>query len=186
MTTTQILANPFTWGLGLGLLFTVLALYNYVRLKGELGRFRRHLSDKLEIEAETMKKIKGDQETLRRENEGLRIKVNALNELPDRKLQRDLEVYARAEKKMIMQAPGFAPVWETAKGEAHTELMEEESGRSAPRRIFSRLFGGGGTGTQALPGRPEDGKAGSENDIQPINVQTAKPMNSSDHMAEKA
>jgi hypothetical protein len=159
VTTQQILSHPFTWGLALGLLFTVLALYNYVRLKGELGRFRRHLSDKLEIEAETMKKVKGDQEALRRENESLRIKVNALNELPDRKLQRDLEVYARAEKKMLIQVPGFAPAWETAKGEAHTEIMEEESGRSAPRRIFSRLFGGGGSGAgnAALPARSDEG-----------------------------
>ncbi len=159
MNTQQILAHPFTWGLALGLLFTVLTAYNYVRLKGELGRFRRHLSDKLEIEAETMKKVKVDQESLRRENESLRIKVNALNELPDRKLQRDLEVYARAEKKMLIQVPGFAPAWETAKGEAHTEIMEEESGRSAPRRIFSRLFGGSGTGggNAALPARSEEG-----------------------------
>ena len=54
MTTQEILSNPFTWGLALGLLFTFFAAYNYIRLKGELGRFRRHLSDKLEIEAETI------------------------------------------------------------------------------------------------------------------------------------
>jgi hypothetical protein len=145
--------SPFALGFYLGMVFLIISLYNLLRIKSELSRFRRHLSDKLEIEAETMKKIKMEQENFRRENESLRIKVNSLNELPDRKLQRDLEVYARAEKKMLMQVPGFAPAWETAKGEAHTELMEEESGRSAPRRIFSRLFGGGGTTTAALPQR---------------------------------
>jgi hypothetical protein len=156
--TPEIFLHPFALGFYLGLVFVILSLYNYFRLKGELSRFRRHLSDKLEIEAETMKKIKLDQEGLRRENESLRIKVNALNELPDRKLQRDLEVYARAEKKMLIQVPGFAPAWETAKAEAHTELVEEEGGRSAPRRIFSRLFGGGGSGvSSALPQRSEDG-----------------------------
>src|SRR4051812_41617484 len=107
-----------------------------------------------------MKKIKNEQESLRKENESLRIKVNALNELPDRKLQRDLEIYARAEKKMLVQVPGFAPAWETAKAEGHTELMEEENGRSAPRRIFSRLFGGGGShANAALPARAEGGSA---------------------------
>jgi hypothetical protein len=154
--TPDIFNSQFAWGFYLGLFLCFLALYNYFRLKGEMGRFRRHLSDKLEIEAETMKKIKGDQENLRRENESLRIKVNALNELPDRKMSRDLEVYARAEKKMLVQVPGFAPAWETAKSEAHTELVEEETGRSAPRRIFSRLFGGGGA--NALPGRSEESK----------------------------
>lgn len=145
--------HPFALGFYLGCVFLLLSLYQYFRLKGELGRFRRHLSDKLEIEAETMKKIKLEQESLRRENESLRIKVNALNETPDRKLQRDLEIYARAEKRMLLNVPGFAPAWETAKTEAHNELAEEEGGRSAPKRIFQRLFGGSGTTQNALPAR---------------------------------
>jgi predicted phage tail protein len=142
--------HPFALGFYLGCVFLVLALYQYFRLKGELARFRRHLSDKLEIEADTMKKIKAEQEAMRRENESLRIKVNALNEAPDRKIIRDLEIYARAEKRMLLNVPGFAPAWETAKTEAHNELAEEETGKSAPKRIFARLFGGG---QAALPGR---------------------------------
>jgi hypothetical protein len=129
-----------------------------VRLKGELARFRRHLSDKLEIEAETMKKLKQEQETLRRENESLRVKVNALNDVPDRKVMRDLEIYARAEKRMLINVPGFAPAWETAKSEAHGELVDEESGKSTPKKIFARLFGGGGGGggeKVALPARED-------------------------------
>jgi len=178
--TSKFFTSEFAFGFYLGLVFVFLTLYNFWRLKGELARFRRHLSDKLEIEAETMKKVKGDQENLRRENESLRIKVNALNELPDRKLQRDLEVYARAEKKMLIQVPGFAPAWETAKGEAHTELVEEEGGRSAPRRIFSRLFGGGGSNTQSLPSRSEDGaKHAAETDA------AARANNSQQEPADK-
>jgi hypothetical protein len=164
----KIFLSPFALGFYLGCVFLLIALYQYVRLKGELARFRRHLSDKLEIEAETMKKIKTEQETLRRENESLRVKVNALNETPDRKLQRDVEIFARAEKRMLLNVPGFAPAWETAKTEAHNELAEEESGRSAPKRIFQRLFGGGAQ--NALPSRDgssnshdsETAKAGSE------------------------
>ena len=149
----DLFLSPFALGFYLGCVFLIISLYQYVRLKGELSRFRRHLSDKLEIEAETMKKIKQEQETLRRENETLRIKVNALNEAPDRKLQRDLEIYARAEKRMLLNVPGFAPAWETAKTEAFGELGEEEGGRSAPKRIFHRLFGPGATAGTALPGR---------------------------------
>src|ERR1700741_788480 len=91
--------SEFAFGFYTGCVFLVIALYNYLRLKGELARFRRHLSDKLEIEADTMKKVKLEVETLRKENESLRVKVNALNELPDRKIQRDCEIYARAEKR---------------------------------------------------------------------------------------
>lgn len=149
----NLLTREFAWGFYLGCVFLVIASYNYLRLKGEMGRFRRHLSDKLEIEAETMKKLKVETETLRKENESLRVKVNALNELPDRKLQRDLEIYARAEKRMLLNVPGFAPAWETAKNEAHHELTEEEAGKAAPKRIFARLFGGSTTTQAALPGR---------------------------------
>ncbi len=151
---SEIFLHPFALGFYLGCVFLVLSLYQYFRLKGELSRFRRHLSDKLEIEAETMKKIKNEQEALRKENESLRVKVNALNEAPDRKIQRDLEVYARAEKRMLIAVPGFAPAWETAKSEAHGELAEEEGGRKTPKRIFSRLFGGS-SAAAALPGREE-------------------------------
>ena len=94
MINQDFFTSQFAIGLYVGLVFVILLAYHQFRLKGELARFRRHLSDKLEIEAETMKRIKTDQEGLRKENESLRIKVNALNELPDRKLQRDLEIYA--------------------------------------------------------------------------------------------
>ena len=161
--THNIFLSDFALGFYLGCIFLVIACYNYLRLKGELSRFRRHLSDKLEIEAETMKKTKAEQEVLRKENESLRVKVNALNEVPDRKIQRDLEIYARAEKRMLLNVPGFAPAWETAKSEAHNELSEEEAGKAAPKRIFARLFGGGGTSQAALPSR-ENGSHNSESE----------------------
>ncbi len=151
--THNLFLSDFALGFYLGCIFLVIACYNYLRLKGELSRFRRHLSDKLEIEAESMKKTKAEQELLRKENETLRVKVNALNEAPDRKVQRDLEIYARAEKRMLLNVPGFAPAWETAKSEAHGELSEEEAGKAAPKRIFSRLFGGGTSTQAALPNR---------------------------------
>ena len=47
----DIFVSQFALGFYLGCVFLVIACYNYLRLKGELGRFRRHLSDKLEIEA---------------------------------------------------------------------------------------------------------------------------------------
>jgi hypothetical protein len=79
-----------------------------------------------------------------------------LNETPDRKAVRDLEVFARAEKRLFVNVPGFAPAWETAKSEAAAELSEEEAGRSTPKRIFSRLFGG--AEKVQLPNREGDSK----------------------------
>jgi len=160
----EIFLSPFALGFYLGCVFLLLALYQLLKLKGEFRRYRSYLSDKLQIEAESMQRIKAEQETLRKENENLRVKVNSLNDTSERKLQRDLEIFARAEKRMLISAPGFAPAWETAKNEAHHDLGEEESGKAQPKRIFARLFGGGaGTATVALPAKEEpkhDGENG--------------------------
>ena len=136
----QILANPFTWGLGLGLVFAALALYRVLRLKSEIKRFKRHLSDRLEIEAESVQKKGSDLERLRKENENLRVKIAGLNDFPEHRLERDLEIYARAEKRMVVGVPGFAGPWENAKHDALLEIQGEESGQSLPKRVFARLF----------------------------------------------
>ena len=136
----HLLIHPFTLGLILGLIFAALAFYNYLRLKGEMKRYKRHLSDKLEIEAEAAQKTRGEVEMLRRENENLRVKIAALNDLPERRNQRDLEVFARAEKRMLVSVPGFAPAWESAKSDALGEIEGEETGRSLPKRVFAKLF----------------------------------------------
>ena len=141
MNTHDILLHPFTLGLALGLVFALLALYRIFKLKWELRRFKRHLSDKLEIEAESARKTRTDQEALRRENENLRVKNASLNDLPEQKIERDLEIFARAEKRMLISVPGFAPVWESAKNEALTEIEEEEAGKRPLKRVFTRLFG---------------------------------------------
>ena len=61
-----------------------------------------------------------------------------------------------------------------------TELVEEESGRSAPRRIFSRLFGGGSSNA-ALPARSESGTATTPADSEFISGK----MTGAESMSEK-
>jgi hypothetical protein len=139
----QILVHPFTWGLALGFVFVVLALYRILALKGEIKRYKRHLSDRLEIEAESSQKGRSELERLKKENENMRVKIAGLNELPERRLERDLEIYARAEKRMLVGVPGFAAAWENAKHESLAELQGEEAGRSLPKRVFARLFPSG-------------------------------------------
>ena len=138
----SVFYGHFAIGLYLGLVFAALAVYRIIRLKFELANYKRHLSNKLEIEAEHLQKLKKDQETLRKENENLRIKVASLNENPDRRSRRDLEVLARAEKRMLISVPGFAPAWESAKAAALSEIQEEEAGRTQPKSVFSKIFGG--------------------------------------------
>ena len=74
-----------------------------------------------------------------------------VNEMPDRKLQRDLEIFARAEKRMLINVPGFAPAWENAKHAAHTEIEDEESGKSVSKRVFAKFFAAPGKDDKTLP-----------------------------------
>jgi len=147
-------------GLMLGLFCTALALWRVLTLKLELRRFRKHLSERVEIEGDAVAKIKGDTEALRRENEQLRVKISEFNQLPEWRLQRALEIFARAEKQMLINIPGFAPAWENAKTAADAELKEEEAGRNLPKRVFTKLFGSGtppasreNADVSSLPGR---------------------------------
>jgi hypothetical protein len=149
-TLKTVLTNWFFWGFVLGFTFCVLSIVAHWKTKGELKRLKGHLSDKLEIEAEKMAEMKGKLDTLKQENENLRIKINSGRVQNDTTaLERELEIYARAEKAMVLNAPGFAQAWEKAKEAALTEIESEESGKSLPRRLFKRFFSRGGSSIEA-------------------------------------
>jgi hypothetical protein len=133
--------SPFTWGLALGVLFFVLSAWGHFKTKNEFRRYRKHLSDKLDLDAAQLEALKREKESLLKENENLRLRIGMLAEKPDAKIGRDLEILARAEKRMVLRAPGFAPAWEAAKSEAADEVAHEEMGKSLPKRFFNRLFG---------------------------------------------
>ena len=147
----DFLLHPFALGFYTGCIFLVIALYHQVKLKLEHARYRRMLSDKMEIDATATVKQKTELEALRKENENLRVKVQALTVQPEQKLARELEIFARAEKKMTVAAPGFAAPWEQAKQAAWQEIGEEESGRAPSKTLFQRFFGGSQEAVRALP-----------------------------------
>jgi len=135
-----ILTSQFTWGLLVGLFFAGMALWSHFKTQMEFRRYKKLLGDKMELEADQYRKIKEDRERLGQENENLRLKVGSSKENPTRDLERELEIFARAEKRMMINAPGFAGAWEAAKGASHDELVEEERGKSLPKKIFRRFF----------------------------------------------
>jgi hypothetical protein len=137
----DVVKSPFVWGLALGLLFFGISLWGHLGTKREFRRYRKHLSDKLDLDAAQLEGLKRDRESLARENENLRLRLGMLAEKPDQKILRDLEILTRAEKRMILRAPGFAPAWESAKAESADEVALEEAGKSLPKRLFNRLFG---------------------------------------------
>lgn len=138
-----IVGSPFAWGLAVGLGFFVYALFRLAASKRELRRYKRMLSDKLEVEAELLHGLKQEKRELEQENENLRVEVSLLSEKPDAKIEKELEILVRAEKSMILSAPGFPAAWEMAKANAVNEIDSELAGKSMPKRLFRKLFGKG-------------------------------------------
>jgi hypothetical protein len=140
----DFLHNHFYLGLGIGVVLGLIGVtFALIRLwdtKGEVKRLKRHLAEKLELEAEATSRLRQDLQDMKQQNENLRIKVANLNQYPDKRLQRELEVYARAEKFMVSNSPGFPAVWEEAKRSAITGLQDEETGKSLPKRVFNALL----------------------------------------------
>ncbi len=128
-------------------------MWSHFKTKREFSRFRRHLSDKLELEAKQYEVVRKEKEQLAKENEHLRVQIATLNEKPDNKILREVEVLARAERQLMISAPGFGAAWETAKTNAVAELEAEEQGKSLPKRIFRKFFGTTGNRemVEALP-----------------------------------
>ncbi|MBL9115300.1 MAG: hypothetical protein JNJ83_09875 [Verrucomicrobiaceae bacterium] len=160
--------NTFLLGFLLGVIFLVLSLYSHWKTKREFKRYRTHLSDKLELDAKQMQDTGKEKSRLAQENENLRLQIARLSERSDNKMMRELEILARAEKHMLINAPGFAPAWELAKSQALSQIQSEESGQSFPQRMFRKLLGTGGQGTvvalpqdaTAKPGEPSNGSTG--------------------------
>jgi hypothetical protein len=140
----DVMNNHFVWGLALGIVLGLagmaLLAFRLRESRGEVKRLKRHLADKLELEADATNRLKTDLQQLKQQNENLRIKVASLGQLPDRKLQRDIEIYARAERFMVSRSPGFPAVWEEAKRNSVAEIENEENGNSLPRRVFNALL----------------------------------------------
>jgi hypothetical protein len=140
----DVMHNHFAWGLALGILLglagMILLTLRLWESRREVKRLKRHLADKLELEADATNRLKTDLEQLKQHNENLRIKVASLGQLPERRLQRDIEIYARAERYMVSRSPGFPAVWEEAKRNSVEELESEENGSSLPRRVFNALL----------------------------------------------
>lgn len=153
------LFSQFAFGFYVGFALCVMAMWHLWKLKREHSRYKRMLADKMEIEAAAVSKMKGDLEAAKKENENLRIKVQTQNAGGGAKLERELEIFARAEKKMTIAAPGFAGPWEQAKQAAHQEIADEDTGKAAPKRLFQRFFGGAVNVTETQKSLPAEAKA---------------------------
>lgn len=152
-------------GFALGLVLLFFSVRGHWRTSREFRRYKKMLSDKMELDQRQSGDLIKERDRLTKENENLRLQVARLNDRSDNRLDRELEICARAERQMNINAPGFAPAWEIAKSQALAQLVEEEKGSSLPQRIFRKLTGGGSASPAAsLPAsKSENAPAESAN-----------------------
>ncbi len=126
----------FVYGLGAGLIIAALVAFYFSMKIGrindeknkEIQKYKNMLSDRMELEAEGLKKVKDENEELKRINENLRVSLMALRDKPGRKEMQRLQVLQKAADRLTLNSPGFGPVWQAALKESEDEFQKVYSG----------------------------------------------------------
>ncbi len=159
-TVWDILKHPFTWGLLIGLFALLMIAYvgivKRLALKRQLAErdkqiadLKSYLSTHLDVTAQGVAQRQTQLEELRQQNENLRMAVAALQDKPDRRDRRTLEIYQRALEMMNENAPAFAAVWQACLRRAEEELAAAQKG--AISRVWNKLFPARPVESRALP-----------------------------------
>jgi hypothetical protein len=154
----EALHNPFTWGLLLGLLITAFIWKSgftarrtvsreLKRVEGEMKNLHTHLNTQLKINATGNESLQSELESLRKQNEILRVNNAALQQKPGRAELRLLQIQEIAIRTMREQAPGFAPAWEKALRQGEIEVEAADSGLV---KLVRRVIPGLGSTTPPL------------------------------------
>lgn len=168
---TAALQHPFTWGLLLGLLIAAFiwksgfsarraVSRDLKRVQEEMKNLQGHLNTQLKINASGNESLQAELDTLRKQNETLRVNNAALQQKPGRAEQRQLQIQEIAIRTMREQAPGFAPAWEKALRQGESEVDAAESGlKKLVRRVIPGLGNSAG-GNTALTVSDENNSQG--------------------------
>jgi predicted small secreted protein len=116
----------FLIGLGIGLIPFVISLiiiaHNKNRHKKEMQKIRQMVTQKMDLESESLSQMKSEIQTLKAQNENLRVSLRSMSQKATRKEMTRLQIYERGIEIMSLKAPGFAPAWQTALQESEEEF----------------------------------------------------------------
>ena len=152
----EIIRHPFVWGLLLGLLIVAFVLKSSIASKMQLRReirrieadkreLQSHLNTQMKITATGSDALTKEVETLKTQNENLRVNLAAMQNKPDKSELRQFRMQEMAISTMREQAPGFAGAWEKAMRQAESEMESAESGFSKLVRKVVPSLGYSGT-----------------------------------------
>jgi hypothetical protein len=144
----KIISEPWCIGLLIGLIPAAFAWKNGIVLRlqakklrqqheKELSELRQHLHTQLTIHANGQDAMVKEMESLRAQNETLRINLAAAQQKPGRAELRQLQILESALRTMREQAPGFAPIWEKVLRDAEEQAHLQNQGLlSVMRKII--------------------------------------------------
>ena len=114
----------------------------------EVRRLREHLNTQMDITQRGNTAMKAELDTLKTQNENLRVQVREWQTKPGPGEMRQLAVYDRAIRILNQNAPGFSPVWERAVKESEEEIAATDTGVSSVLRRAFRPFAALGNGSK--------------------------------------
>ena len=128
--------QQFFIGLGIGIaIAAVVALYFSVRVgkvrkekEAEVSKYKTMLSDRMELESDGLRKVKEENEELRKANENLRVSLLVMREKPGRKEVQKLQIMQKAVDRLTLNSPGFATAWQVAMHDSEEEFQRMYSG----------------------------------------------------------
>ncbi|MBF2078673.1 MAG: hypothetical protein IGR76_09150 [Synechococcales cyanobacterium T60_A2020_003] len=144
MDALQTEISVFGVGLGIGLIVTVLVWLGKRRtqssLRKEIETLKGYLNTQMSINSKGYEELRKEVETLRKQNENLRVTVATLSNKPGRAELKTLHIWDRALRSLVVSSPGFAPAWEVALAEAQKNVEETDSGvKALVRKVFPML-----------------------------------------------
>ena len=101
-------------------------------LQAEIETLKVHLHVKMEIDAEGMIRVRGENEKLRQIIQNLRISNQTLSHQPEQAELRSLQVYDRSVKLMQQRFPVFIPTWQTLIAQVEKDMKQVKSGLVPP------------------------------------------------------
>jgi hypothetical protein len=167
----EILTHPlsaFLIGLGVGVVLAfatwVSGALHHRKLKQEIQNLQRHLHTQMTITTRGQEELQKELQSLRQQNENLRVTVANLQQKPGRAEIRTLHLYDRAIALMHQRAPGFAPAWEGVLREAEEEIKGAESGLGKLlKKVFRpSLLGDSPIATKPVAEAPGEDEKGSD------------------------
>jgi hypothetical protein len=144
MDAMQLEVSVFGAGLGLGLLITLLVWISKRQTRGELRKeietLKSYLNTQMSINSKGYEELRREVETLRKQNENLRVTVATLSNKPGRTELKTLHIWDKALRSLVVTSPGFAPAWEIALAEAQKSVEETDTGvKALVRKVFPLL-----------------------------------------------